>query len=149
MLTSLEIMFWGYFVWYWSDYCLYFLVKQFQKDRMSSMLTFSNLSFILFVLKVFADKNKSSIFYENVFNSAGCLICGCFYLSIKECISLVWLMCNWDIVICSSLDFLKPSLQEFIVDVVIPASLLFCMKESLNFRFQVSIWNLEFIGRQL
>ena len=35
--------------------------------------------------------------------------------------------------------------EEFIVDVVIPALLPVCMKESINFRFQFSIWNFEFV----
>ena len=39
--------------------------------------------------------------------------------------------------------------EKFIVDVVIPRLLPFSMKKSLKFKFQVSIWNLEFIGSQI
>ena len=31
------------------------------------------------------------------------------------------------------------------MDVVIPAFVPFCIKEYINFRFQVSIWKLEFV----
>ena len=37
------------------------------------------------------------------------------------------------------------NLEEFIVDVIIPALLPFCVKEFIDFGFQVSIWNPEFV----
>ena len=40
-------------------------------------------------------------------------------------------------------------LEEFIVDVIIPAWLSFCMKEFVDFCFQVSIQNPTFVGGQI
>ena len=36
-------------------------------------------------------------------------------------------------------------LDKFIVYVIIPAFLPFCVKEFIDLRFQVSIWNPEFV----
>ena len=67
-------------------------------------------------------------------------------------------MCNWDIMTCSPLDFLKAGLpfslsglylEEFIVGVIIPALLPFCVKEFIDFGFQVSIWNPELVEGQI
>ena len=40
-------------------------------------------------------------------------------------------------------------LKEYIVDVIISAMLLFFLKEFIDFGFQVSIWNAEFVGGQI
>ena len=37
-------------------------------------------------------------------------------------------------------------LEEFIVDVIIPVFLPFCVKQFVDFGFQVSKWNTEFVG---
>ena len=47
---------------------------------------------------------------------------------------------SWSPFSLSGLD-----LEEFVVDVIIPALLLFCVKKFIDFEFQVSIWNLEFV----
>ena len=60
-------------------------------------------------------------------------------------------MCNWDIVTCSLLDFSQCGLdlEEFILDVIIPLLLPFCLTEFIDFGFQVGMWNLEFVGSNL
>ena len=40
-------------------------------------------------------------------------------------------------------------LEEFIVDVIIPALLPFCMKEFIDFGFQVSVWNPKIVRSQI
>ena len=59
-------------------------------------------------------------------------------------------MNNQDIATCSFLDFLKASfhscgMEEFIVYVFILTLLQLCMEEFIYFRFQVSVWNLDFV----
>ena len=66
-------------------------------------------------------------------------------------------MRKWDIMTCYLLYFLKAGLhspkgldlEEFIADIIIPALLPFCIKEFVDFRFQASIQNPEFVGGQI
>ena len=87
-----------------------------KKERISSILIFSNRSFILFTLK------RCFLMWVKVLHSMRtCLtmqdVCHiihwgcCSGLSIKMRVNLVWPMRNWDIVNCSFLDFLNASLQ--------------------------------------
>ena len=60
-------------------------------------------------------------------------------------------MCNWDIVACSFQDFLKAGFhgfykEEFIVYVIILRLLRFWIEEFIDCRFQVSVWNFDFVG---
>ena len=55
-----------------------------------------------------------------------------------------WFAKSWSPFHQSVLD-----LEEFIVDVIIPAQLPFCVKEFIDLGFQVSIWNPEFVGGQI
>ena len=55
-----------------------------------------------------------------------------------------WFSENWSLFSQRGLD-----LEEFIVDVIIPALLSFWIKEFVDFGFQVSIRNLEFVGDQI
>ena len=88
----------------YSFWCDFISLK---KDKISSMLIFSNRSFMLFVMKYrLFNKSKISL-YEKVFNSVGCLTCCSCYLRMKICISLVWTMHNQDIVAFSFPDFPK------------------------------------------
>ena len=77
-----------------------------RKDRMSSMLTLSKRSFILFALKkrfLMREKAPHSmrkcLTVHGVWHVAHCGCCSC--LSIKECVNLVWPMRNQNIITCS------------------------------------------------
>ena len=39
-------------------------------------------------------------------------VCCCSCFSMKECVSLVWPMCKWDVMTCSLFDFLKVGLHS-------------------------------------
>ena len=57
-------------------------------------------------------------------------------------------MSNQDLVTCCFLSFLEANLHSPKVSLitVIPASWPFCIEESINLRFRVSILKLEFVG---
>ena len=88
-----------------------------KKDRMSSILTFSNNSVKLVTLK-----NRFLMTVKALHSMRMCLTvqvvwqvrhCGCgFCFSMKEWVSLVWPMHNQDIMTCSLLDFLKAGLHS-------------------------------------
>ena len=67
-------------------------------------------------------------------------------------------MRSWVVMTCSLFDFLKAGLHSpkselglegFIVGVIIPALLAFSLKEFIDFGFQVSVWNPEFVRGQI
>ena len=125
-------------------------------------LTFFRRSLKKFTLKKsLSDESEITTFYENVFNGARRLICQTlwllflfqyervnklcmtnaqarYYELFSSCFSESWYLFsqNW-------LD-----LEELIVD-VISALLPFCVKEFVDFVFQVSIRISEFIGGQM
>ena len=80
-----------------------------KKDRTSSILTFSNIS-----IKLFSLNNWSLMRAKALHSIKMCLTfqgvshvkhCGCSFFSMKEWVSLVWPMCNQDILSCTLLDF--------------------------------------------
>ena len=99
-----------------------------------------------------------STFYENVFNGARRLTCQTLWLWFLfhyEKVSMLYetnvqsgyndLFSSW--FYQSSFPFSQSELdlKEFIVGVIIPALLPFCVNEFIDFGFQVSIWNPEFV----
>ena len=81
-----------------------------KKDRTSSILTFSNRSFKLFTLKnrlLMTAKvlhlMRMYLMVQGVWQAKHCVCGSCF--SMKEWVSLVWPMCNRNIMTCSLLDF--------------------------------------------
>ena len=123
------------------------------------MLTFSNI-----LLKLFTLKNRFLTRAKVLHSMRMCLTVqgdwhvthcgGCSFSSLKEWVSLVsykeisgyydlfsWFSDSWSLFTESVLD-----LEEFILYVIIPALLPFCVKEFVNFEFQVSIWDPEYIG---
>ena len=102
--------------------------------------------------KSLSDENESSTFYENMFNSARHLTCQTLWLLFlfqyervsKSCMTNVqskyydlfssWFSESWSSFYQSGLD-----IEVFIVGVIIPALLPFCVKECIDFGFQVSI----------
>ena len=119
-----------------------------KKDRMSSMLTFSNRTSILFVLKkLFLIRVKAPYSMRKCLTVQCEWHCGCSCLIIKECISLIWPMCNWDIVTCFFLDFLNAGLHSHKVSLV-KKSLLWMLlfKHCCHFVWRNLLFlNLEFI----
>ena len=105
-----------------------------------------------------SDENKSSTFYENVFNGANHLTGQTLWLLFqfqykrerKHCMTNAPSGYNGLFSFCYSeiwtpFSQIGMDLEEFIVN-VIPVSLLFCVKEFFDFGFQVSIRNPEFVG---
>ena len=98
--------------------------------------------------KAFFDESESFSFYEKMFNSAGCLTCyilrllflieykgvckSCVTNRLSEYSDLFFFGFSKSRSSFSQSEFDQ---EEFIVDIVISALLLFCMKESLNFSF--------------
>ena len=127
--------------------------------RTSSILTFSNKSVKLFILKSCLLMKAKTLHSENVFNGARRLTRQTLWLLFlfqyekvsKLCMTnsqsgyfdlfSSWFSKSWSPFFQSGLG-----LEEFIVDVIIPALLPFCVKEFIDFGFQVSIWNPEYVG---
>ena len=133
---------------------------------MASMLAFSNKS-----LKLFTLKNRFLVRAKALYSTRTCLTmqgvwlvknygyCSC--LSIKEWVSIVRSTHNRDLVTYSDLfsswfsesrfPFFQSGLdlEKFIVDVIIPGLLPFCVNEFIYIEFQVSVWNLKFVGGQI
>ena len=148
-----------------SVYHIFGTIPSLKKDKTSFIQTFSKRSVKQFTLKNCLLMRAKDLHFMrmcltvqgvwHVKHSGCCCCCCCF--SMKEWVSLVWPMRNRDIMTCS-FDFLKVGrrfsqneldLEEFNVDIIIPALLLFIMKEFINFGFQGSIWNPEFVGGQI
>ena len=133
-----------------------------KKDRMSSILTFSNRSVKLFTLK-----NCILIRAKTLHSMRMCLTvqsvwhvkhCGCCsWFNMKEWVSLVWPMHNQDIMACSLLDFLKDVLHspkvcwiwKSLLWMLLFQHCHFGITEFIDFGFQVSIWNPEIIKGQI
>ena len=86
-----------------------------KKDRMSSILTFSNRSVKLFTLKnrfliTAKDLHSISLTVQVVWQVKHCGCGSCFKM--KEWVSLVWPIRNRDITTCSLLDFLGAGLHS-------------------------------------
>ena len=85
-----------------------------QKDNTSSMLTFLNKSLQLknrFLVRVKAVPcMRTSLRVQGVWYVKHCSCCS--WLSIRKWVSLVWPMRNRDIVTCSLLNILKPSIHS-------------------------------------
>ena len=89
MLSSSQITLRGYFEWDWSDLRSYFWYDFIflQKNRMSTMMTFSNKSFKSFASKKYSfDESESSTFYEKLFDRPKCLT---FYILYNEALEIV------------------------------------------------------------
>ena len=104
-----------------------------KKDRILSILTLSNRSLKRFTVRNHFLVRTNSLhpmkMYLTVQGIWHVEHGSCFYFSMKEWICLVWPMRNRDL--------------------FIPTLLPFCVKEFVDFRFQVSIRNPEFVGCQI
>ena len=125
-----------------------------------SILTFPKRS--LHLEKLLSNKSESFTLYSNVFNDARCSTGQTLWLLSlyqhgrvsKSCMTNAqsgyydilssWFSESWSSFSQSGLD-----LKVFIVDVIIPALLPFCLKEFIDFAFQVSVWNPEFVRGQI
>ena len=128
-----------------------------KKDKTSSILTFLNRLLKLFTLKnCFLTRVKSlhsmrmSLMVQGVWHVKHCGDCSYFnIIECKFCMTNMQLGYN-DLFSCYSESWSQSGLdlEELVVD-VIPALLPFCMKEFVDFGFQVSIQNPKFVEGQI
>ena len=90
--------------------------------------------------KSLSDESKIFTFYENMFNGARHLPC-----------QTLWLLFlfQYERVSKPCMANLQLDLEEFIVDISIPAALPFCINNFVAFEFQVSMCNPEFVWSQI